>query len=229
VQPSAAAGHTRGASAQLPFICESHSRKKRSRDTNRDEDREVRDEDRDEGPGSMPAKRAVDLAGCLILLLLLSPLLLAVAAAVAATSPGGILTRQDRTGLGGHTFAMLTFRTKRSGDLGPTPVGPLLRRYFLDDLPQLINVVRGEMSLVGPRPTGPNDSDHADRARLGVRPGITGLWQISGRSELPWEEMAVLDLHYVEQHWLGLDMLILARTLPTALAGRRVARPVRLA
>lgn len=177
----------------------------------------------------MPAKRAVDLAGSLILLLLLFPLLLAVAAAVAATSPGGTLTRQDRTGLGGRTFAMLTFRTQRAGDLGPTPVGRLLRRYFLDDLPQLINVVRGEMSLVGPRPPGPDDSDDADRARLGVRPGITGLWQISGRSDLPWEEMAVLDLHYVEQYWLGLDLLILARTLPTALAGRPAARSVRLA
>ncbi|MGW3628272.1 sugar transferase [Streptomyces sp. NPDC000880] len=177
----------------------------------------------------MPAKRAVDLAGSLFLLLLLSPLLLAVAAAVAVTSPGGILARQDRTGLGGRTFAMLTFRTKRAGDLDPTPVGRPLRRHFLDKLPQLINVARGEMSLVGPRPPGPDDSDYADRARLGVRPGITGLWQISGRSELPWEEMAVLDLHYVEQHWLGLDLLILARTLPTALAGRRAVRPGRLA
>ncbi|MFF4229023.1 sugar transferase [Streptomyces sp. NPDC001820] len=177
----------------------------------------------------MPAKRVVDLAGSLILLLLLSPLLLAVAAAVAATSPGGILARQARTGLGGVTFAMLTFRTQREADFGPTPVGRLLRHFFLDDLPQLINVVRGEMSLVGPRPPGPDDSDHADRARLGVRPGITGLWQISDRSDLPWEEMAVLDLHYVEQHWLGLDLLILARTLPTALAGRRADRPVRLA
>ncbi|MFF3458467.1 sugar transferase [Streptomyces sp. NPDC002730] len=185
----------------------------------------------------MPAKRAVDLTGSLILLLLLSPLLLAVAAAVALTSPGPVLARQNRTGLGGHTFAMLTFRTRRAGTRCSTPVGRPLRDHFLDELPQLINVVRGEMSLVGPRPLPPERSEPATgagRARLGVRPGITGLWQISGRSELPWEEMAVLDLHYMEEYWLGLDLLILARTLPAAFAGRppvrpRQARPVRLA
>jgi lipopolysaccharide/colanic/teichoic acid biosynthesis glycosyltransferase len=184
----------------------------------------------------MPAKRAVDLAGSLILLLLLSPLLLAAATAVALTSPGPVLIRQDRTGLGGRTFAMLTFRTltlRTWPDEQPcrTPVGRLLRRHFVDDLPQLFNVVRGEMSLVGPRALPPRQAARAsgplgaaDRARLCVRPGITGLWQLSGRSELPWEEMAVLDLHYVEQHWLGLDLLILARTLRAVLTGRPAVR-----
>ncbi|MFK4224749.1 sugar transferase [Streptomyces sp. NPDC019890] len=175
----------------------------------------------------MPAKRAVDLTGSLVLLLLLSPLLLTLTAAAAATTRGSLLTRRERTGLGGSRFAMLTFRTTPV-----SPVGRLLRRHFLDQLPQLINVVRGEMSLVGPRPLPPEDPEQAGfagRARLGVRPGMTGLWQISGRSELPWEEMAVLDLHYVEQHWLGLDLLILARTLPAAAAGRRAPCPVRLA
>lgn len=136
----------------------------------------------------MPAKRAVDLTGSLILLLLLSPVLLAVTAAVALTSPGPVLTRQDRAGLGGRTFAMLTFRTRRAGTRCSTPVGRALRDHFLDELPQLINVARGEMSLVGPRPLPPENSGPATgagRARLGVRPGITGLWQISGRSELP--------------------------------------------
>ncbi|MFF8844981.1 sugar transferase [Streptomyces sp. NPDC015127] len=173
----------------------------------------------------MPAKRVVDLAGGLVLLLLLSPVLLAAAAAVAATSPGPVLHRSPCRGLGGRPFDRLTFRTTRAGRL--TPVGGALRRRFLDGLPQLINVVRGEMSLVGPpplpveaAPTGP------ERARLAVRPGITGLWQISGRSDLPWEEMTVLDLHYVEQHWLGLDLMILVRTVPTAVAGRP---PVRVA
>lgn len=176
----------------------------------------------------MPAKRAVDLTGSLILLLLLFPVLFAAGAAVALTSPGPVLVRRERTGLGGRTFAILMFRTRRAGPVRDlTPVGRLLRRYFLDGLPQLINVVRGEMSLVGPRPLPPQSSGPApgaDRARLGVRPGITGLWQISGRSELPWEEMTVLDLHYVEQHWLGLDLLILARTVPAAVAGRRPVR-----
>ncbi|MFF3396897.1 sugar transferase [Streptomyces sp. NPDC002659] len=173
----------------------------------------------------MPAKRAIDLTGSLILLLLLSPALLALTAAVASTTRGPLLTRRDRTGLGGSTFAMLSFRTTPA-----SPAGRLLRRHFLDNLPQLINVVRGEMSLVGPRPLAPGkDASVAGRARLCVRPGMTGLWQISGRSELPWEEMGVLDLHYVEQHWLGLDLLILVRTLPAAIAGRRAARPVRLA
>ncbi|MDQ1009486.1 lipopolysaccharide/colanic/teichoic acid biosynthesis glycosyltransferase [Streptomyces sp. V4I23] len=173
----------------------------------------------------MPAKRAVDLAGSLFLLLALSPVLLTAAAAVAVSSPGPVLHPAPRTGLHGRPFQMFTFRTTHAGHA--TAVGRLLRRRFLDGLPQLINVVRGDMSLVGPpplpvepAPAGPG------RARLAVRPGITGLWQISGRSELPWEEMTVLDLHYVEQHWLGLDLMILARTVPTALAGRP---PVRVA
>ncbi len=82
----------------------------------------------------------------------------------------------------------------------------------------------------GPRPLRPEDADPAVgglRTRLGVRPGLTGLWQVSGRSEMPWEEKAVLDLHYVEQHWLGLDLAIMVRTLPAALAGRRPRVPVR--
>ncbi|WP_405999572.1 sugar transferase [Streptomyces sp. NBC_00829] len=179
----------------------------------------------------MPAKRVVDLTGGLILLLLLSPLLLTLAAATAAGFRGTPLARSERVGLGGSGFAMLTLRTSPA-----SPVGRLLRRHGADRIPQLINVVRGQMSLVGPRPLSPEDSEEsaqspegAVRARLRVRPGITGLWQISGRSDLPWEEMSVLDLHYVEQHWLGLDLLILVRTLPTAVLGRRAVRPLRLA
>ncbi|MEV6394019.1 sugar transferase [Streptomyces sp. NPDC051907] len=175
----------------------------------------------------MPAKRAVDLTVGLFLLLLLSPVLIAAGAAVALTSPGPVLHRETRIGLCGRTFARFTFRTARAGPgpvRQPTPVGRLLHRCLLDGLPQLLNVVRGEMSLVGPAPLPPRRHGRpvgADRARLGVRPGVTGLWQISGRSELPWEEMSVLDLHYVDQHWLGLDLVILARTVPAAVAGRR--------
>ncbi|MEW2630385.1 sugar transferase [Streptomyces sp. NPDC048389] len=183
----------------------------------------------------MTPKRVVDLTGAALLLLVLAPLLLTAAAAVAVTSPGPVLLRRERVGLGGRTFTMLTFRTGHPGAV--TPVGRALRRHFLDHLPQLLNVVRGEMSLVGPHPLPPDALPAGlgpERARLAVRPGMTGLWQVGGRSELPWEEMTVLDLHYVEQHWLGLDLAILARTVPVAIAGRSVvhaapAAPVRVA
>jgi lipopolysaccharide/colanic/teichoic acid biosynthesis glycosyltransferase len=183
----------------------------------------------------MSAKRAVDLTGAVLLLLVLSPLLLSASAAVALTSAGTVLERHERVGLGGRTFTMFTFRTGYAGRV--TAVGKALRRHFTDRLPQLINVVRGEMSLVGPLPLAPDavrDGLWPERARLAVRPGMTGLWQVGGRSELPWEEMTVLDLHYVEQHWLGLDLVILARTVPVAVAGRRVVHaapvtPVRVA
>ncbi|GAA3373532.1 hypothetical protein GCM10020367_33820 [Streptomyces sannanensis] len=147
-------------------------------------------------------KRVLDLVGSLILLLLTAPLLLGI-----ALTPAGTLVRQTRAGLGGRPFRMLKFRTRL--------------RFSLDELPQLVNVLRGEMSLVGPRPLPPDAPEQtAAPARLLMRPGITGLWQVSGRSELPWEEMAVLDLHYVEQCWLGLDLAILARTVPAIARAR---------
>ncbi|MGW4032487.1 sugar transferase [Streptomyces sp. NPDC004838] len=168
----------------------------------------------------MPAKRAVDLLGGALLLLLLAVPLLALAAAIAATSPGPVLVHRQRSGRDGRPFAMRTFRMAPA-----TAVGRLLHRHYLDHLPQLINVVRGEMSLVGPRPLPPDRILTAEeRARSAVRPGITGLWQIGGRSGLPWEEMSVLDLHYVREHWLGMDLTILARTLPAAVRGRSPRR-----
>ncbi|MEW2550259.1 sugar transferase [Streptomyces zhihengii] len=168
----------------------------------------------------MSAKRTVDLTVGTLLLIMLAPLLAAAAAAVAAGSPGPVLRRAERAGLGGRAFTVFTFRTTHEGAL--TPVGRLLRRHFLELLPQLLNVVRGEMSLVGPRPlAAPAGRGGTARARLAVRPGVTGLWQVGGRSELPWEEMDVLDLHYVEQHWLGLDLAILLRTPSAAARGRR--------
>ncbi|MQS39055.1 sugar transferase [Streptomyces katsurahamanus] len=163
-------------------------------------------------------KRAVDLLGALLLLLLGAPLLPAAAAAVALTSRGPVLVGSVRAGLADRPFTMLAFRTAPA-----TRTGRLLRRRFLDRLPQLINVVRGEMSLVGPRPVTlarAASAVGAERARAAVRPGMTGLWQTSGRSGLPWEEAAVLDLHYVQEYWLGLDLLILARTGRMALRGR---------
>jgi lipopolysaccharide/colanic/teichoic acid biosynthesis glycosyltransferase len=103
-----------------------------------------------------------------------------------------------------------------------TPFGRILRRLSLDELPQLINVLRGEMSLVGPRPLLVEDSDYEGlaRERLLVRPGLTGLWQVSGRSNLPWEEMVRLDLHYVANYSLRLDVIILARTVIAVITAR---------
>ncbi|MEV8530800.1 sugar transferase [Streptomyces sp. NPDC051211] len=156
-----------------------------------------------------PAKRVFDLVGALTLLGLLALPLLAVAAALYATRGGRVFVREPAAGLGGRPYRTWRFRT--------APDGPL-RRHALDRLPQLISVVRGEMSLVGPRPLPPGAPGSADR--LFVRPGITGLWQVSARSGLPWEEMDLLDRHYVENHWLGMDLGILART-PRAAAGPR--------
>lgn len=159
----------------------------------------------------MTAKRALDLTGGLALLVLLSPLIAAVALSLALKDTGaGIVRRRPVGGRGGGSFPMLTFRTK----------GPLA------SLPLLLHVVRGQMSLVGPCPLAPGhrESTGEGRRRLSVRPGVTGLWQISGRSELPWEERELLDLHYVDHHWLGMDLTILARTLPAVRRRHSAAR-----
>lgn len=193
----------------------------------------------------MRIKRPLDVIGSLTLLVLTAPLACVICLTIALTSPGGILFRQLRAGRDGRPFTMLKFRTMRAGadserdalaarneadgflfkmreDPRITPVGRLLRRLSLDELPQLINVLRGDMSLVGPRPLPLADSHYTGpaRARLSVAPGLTGLWQINGRSELPWDEMVRLDLHYVKHHSLSLDLAILARTVPAVLTAR---------
>lgn len=177
------------------------------------------------------------LAG--LALLLLSPLLLSVAVAVRATSEGPALFRQVRVGKDGSTFRMYKFRSMRvtaeeelaaliqqneaadgllfkmREDPRVTPVGRWMRRFSVDELPQLINVVRGQMSLVGPRPPLPNEVERylSDvQRRLLVAPGLTGLWQVSGRSDLSWEESVALDLYYVENWTLALDLTILWKT-----------------
>ena len=174
------------------------------------------------------------------------PLLIAVALAVKLTSRGPVLFIQRRGGLNGRPFPMLKFRTMRADaererdtllaanemdgpvfkirdDPRVTPLGRLLRRTSIDELPQVANVLLGHMSLVGPRPlpviemanvTGPH------RRRLSVRPGITCLWQISGRNELGFQEWMNLDLQYVDNWSLGLDFAILLRTVPALLTGR---------
>ncbi|CCA56720.1 MULTISPECIES: sugar transferase [Streptomyces] len=157
----------------------------------------------------MTAKRAVDVAGGLLLLLVLAPLIAGTALSIALGGTGAVLRRREVAGLEGRPFTMLTFRTR----------GPLAA------LPLLLHVVGGRMSLVGPCPLAPTHRECAGegRRRLSVRPGLTGPWQISGRSDLPWEERELLDLHYVDHHWLGMDLTILARTLP-AVRRRRAAR-----
>jgi exopolysaccharide biosynthesis polyprenyl glycosylphosphotransferase len=194
-------------------------------------------------------KRVIDLFSSALGLLVLSPLLLAVAALIKSTSRGPVLFSQERVGLHGRRFFCHKFRTmvhnaeELKADLshlneadGPvfkirrdpriTPVGRLLRKLSLDELPQLWNVLVGEMSLVGPRPPIPSEVDRYarwQRRRLSMRPGITCLWQISGRSELDFDTWMRLDLQYID-HWsLTLDFVILAKTLPAVLSTRGAA------
>jgi lipopolysaccharide/colanic/teichoic acid biosynthesis glycosyltransferase len=189
-------------------------------------------------------KRTIDAVGATVLLLLLAPLFLVAAVAVKVDTPGPLLFRQRRTGWRGEEFEMLKLRTMRVGsekmrtsmaarnesdghlfkvrdDPRVTAAGRWLRRYSLDELPQLVNVLKGQMSLVGPRPLPVEDSAFTGEARhrLRVRPGLTGLWQISGRSDLAWEEAVRLDLEYVDTWSLKLDLAILLRTLPAVLRG----------
>jgi lipopolysaccharide/colanic/teichoic acid biosynthesis glycosyltransferase len=203
-------------------------------------------------PVAVAAKRGLDLVGATVLLLVLAPLLVMVSLAVKLGSGGPVLFRQPRLGRGLEPFTVLKFRTMRpdaSPDVhrdhiarlagGTAPAGPqrltklvedprvtgvgrVLRRLSLDELPQLVNVLRGEMSLVGPRPAIEYELDHyaaTDFDRFLMRPGMTGLWQVSGRSELGFREMLDLDVSYV-RHWsLALDAKILARTPFAVLRG----------
>jgi exopolysaccharide biosynthesis polyprenyl glycosylphosphotransferase len=183
-------------------------------------------------------KGGVDRVVASLVLVLLAPVLVTIALAVRLTSPGPVLYRQERVGLNGKSFTMLKFRSmvvdadrrledlrgdnisdgllfKMRSDPRVTPVGRLLRRLSLDELPQLLNVLRGTMSLVGPRPPLPTEVARYDTSvsrRLLVKPGLTGLWQISGRSDLSWEESVRLDLRYVENWSLAMDLLILWKT-----------------
>ncbi len=192
-------------------------------------------------------KSALDRAGALLLGAVLSPLLIGIALAVRLGSPGAVIFRQSRVGRHGREFRMLKFRTMRDGaeadlaglrtrsdhdgvlfkmrgDPRVTAVGRFLRRYSLDELPQLLNVAAGSMSLVGPRPPLRSEVDRypADllRRRLLVKPGMTGLWQVSGRSDLSWEETVRLDLQYIESWSVMLDGLVLWKTLRAVVSGR---------
>jgi lipopolysaccharide/colanic/teichoic acid biosynthesis glycosyltransferase len=178
--------------------------------------------------------RALDVAGASLGLVLASPFLAASALAIKLTDRGPVLYRQERVGLDGEPFELLKLRTMvvgaeqqgagwavNKGDPRITRAGRLLRRLSLDELPQLWNVVRGEMSLIGPRPTLQYQVEkytERQRRRLEVKPGITGWAQIHGRAALPWEERIELDVWYVEHRTAWLDAKILLRT-PLALFG----------
>jgi len=188
--------------------------------------------------------RIRDLLIASALLLLLSPLLLACALAVRRSSPGPVLFRQRRLGLHGRPFWLLKFRSmihnapevrnpdgsaySGAGDPRVTPVGRFLRQTSLDELPQLLNVLRGEMSLVGPRPDQVDQLrfyTEDEKRKLRVKPGMTGLAQISGRNNIPWARRKALDLEYVERHSFWLDWGILLRTLPHVLLRRDLDSP----
>jgi exopolysaccharide biosynthesis polyprenyl glycosylphosphotransferase len=191
-------------------------------------------------------KSAFDRCVALLALLVLAPVLLVIATLIKADSRGSVLFRQTRSGLDGNPFPLYKFRSmvptaedllidltqqnegsgtlfKIRRDPRVTRIGRVLRRLSIDELPQLWNVVRGHMSLVGPRPPLPSEVEQYavdTRRRLLVKPGLTGLWQVSGRSDLTWEESVRLDLYYVENWSFVLDLVILARTIVAVAAGR---------
>ena len=158
-------------------------------------------------------KAVVDRLFAAVLLLVLAPLLVGIALAV-RSGGAGVLNRETRIGRDGRPFTLLRFRsTVADPELRVTAVGAWTRRYALDELPQLFNVLGGSMSLVGPRPPRPAEVAGAARRAFPVKPGLTGLWQVGGDAELTWEENARLDLRYV-QHWsLIQDAVILGRTV----------------
>ena len=195
--------------------------------------------------GKTHTKRIFDVVATSLMVLVLLPAMVAIAAAIKLGSPGPVLFRQPRIGKNGRRFNMLKFRSmvpdaearldqlraeadagndilfKMKDDPRVTPVGRMLRRYSLDELPQLFNVLSGEMSLIGPRPplrSEVEEYEHHVHRRFLVKPGITGLWQVSGRSNLSWEESVRLDLYYVENWTLTGDLVIMLRTAQAVLA-----------
>lgn len=195
-------------------------------------------------------KRAVDLVLSLTLMVILSPLLAAAALAIKMTSSGPILFRQKRVGINKRQFTMYKFRTmvpdaeslqemllQQNEMTGPafkikhdpriTPIGAILRKTSIDELPQLLNVLKGDMSLVGPRAMSMRDYQFFDqdwqRRRFSVRPGITCLWQVKGRNNVPFEKWMEMDMQYIDKWSLWLDFKILARTIPAVIRGTGAA------
>jgi lipopolysaccharide/colanic/teichoic acid biosynthesis glycosyltransferase len=197
--------------------------------------------------GTTAIKRMIDIVGALMLLILLSPLLVAIAILVKLNSSGTVFYRQTRVMKWGRLFQMYKFRSmyidadrrgaellahnemaggvtfKMKADPRITGVGGVLRRGSIDELPQLWNVLKGEMSLVGPRPPLPSEVAKyslAQRRRLDVTPGITCIWQVSGRSEIPFDRQVELDVAYIESQSLRGDLMLLLKTIPAVLMGR---------
>jgi lipopolysaccharide/colanic/teichoic acid biosynthesis glycosyltransferase len=195
-------------------------------------------------PGAMRVKRAVDIVGAALGLAVLSPILVATAAAILVTDGRPILFRQPRAGLAGRPFSIAKFRTmgrdadaqraelrarneiagqaafKLTDDPRITRLGRVLRRTSIDELPQLWNVLRGEMSLVGPRPHPFDDLEGYEEwhfRRLAMPPGMTGLWQVSARSDTDFDRWVRLDLEYIETWSLGTDLRIMFRTVPAVI------------
>jgi lipopolysaccharide/colanic/teichoic acid biosynthesis glycosyltransferase len=180
-------------------------------------------------------RRAIDIVVSAVALLLATPLLAVAMLAIRLESRGQVIYSQRRVGRGGRPFDVLKLRTMVDGaehigaglaidadDPRVTRVGAFLRRTSLDELPNLVNVLRGEMSLIGPRPTLPVQVEQyteRQRGRLAVKPGITGWAQVNGRASLPWAERIELDLYYIEHRSLGLDLKIALRTIAMVLGG----------
>ena len=190
-------------------------------------------------------KRSIDFSAAVVGVAIGFPIFLAIALAVRMTSPGPAIFRQERCGLNGRKFRVYKFRSMRAdaedhkaevvhlstrrtapkipNDPRLTPLGRYLRRFSLDELPQLFNVIRGEMSLVGPRPAIPSEVaeyQRWQRRRLRMRPGLTCLWALNGRDACDFETWMRLDLQYIDNWSLGLDCKILLRTIPQVLTGK---------
>jgi len=192
------------------------------------------------------AKRMIDILGSIVLLVLLAPLFIVIAGLVKMDSRGPVFFRQERVGFNKRHFWILKFRTmvteaeqqqqalerfnevngaafKIKNDPRITRIGRFLRRFSLDELPQLVNVLVGEMSLVGPRPLPVRDVQHIDiqwhRRRFSIKPGLTCLWQVNGRSTVDFENWVRMDLDYIDKWSLGLDVRILLKTIPAVLKG----------
>jgi exopolysaccharide biosynthesis polyprenyl glycosylphosphotransferase len=191
-------------------------------------------------------KRLIDLAGSAVLLLALAPLFAIVALLIRLDSPGPVFFSQERVGFNKRRFRILKFRTmvveadkqqellehlneaegpvfKIKNDPRMTRIGAFLRRFSIDELPQLINVFRGEMSLVGPRPLPVRDVERIDaqwhKRRFSIKPGITCLWQVNGRSNIGFNDWVRMDLDYIDKWSLSLDLLILVKTIPAVFKG----------
>ncbi len=197
--------------------------------------------------GAVIFKRLLDILGAAVLLVLLSPLFLLIILLVKLDSPGPVFFKQTRVGKWGRLFFMWKFRSmyidaeerkrelerlnemkggvifKMKDDPRVTRVGRFIRKASIDELPQLWNVLKGDMSLVGPRPPVPKEValyTLADRRRLEVTPGITCIWQVSGRSDIPFDKQVELDVAYIQSQSLWLDILLLMKTIPAVLFGR---------